>query len=151
MDNQDERDKLVDLVCADGLFADAGHPAGRVLDPRLGGDNLDFWAHDADYNTLQAATAEVLVHFYLGQWLQTLRAAGLAASHHKLPLCAVIDCNADAMTGGMFADQLRAQDGDAGVVSDLERLDATLRTVPATGGARALLDAVGRIDEVVGP
>ena len=33
-------DKIVDLVCADGLFADAG---GRTPDPHFGRDNLDFW------------------------------------------------------------------------------------------------------------
>jgi M6 family metalloprotease-like protein len=47
--NQSERDKLVDLVCADGLYADAGYPLGRHADPVYGADNLDFWAHDALY------------------------------------------------------------------------------------------------------
>ena len=32
--------KIVDLVCADGLYADAG---GRSPDPHFGRDNLDFW------------------------------------------------------------------------------------------------------------
>ena len=49
MDNMDERYKLVDLVCADGLFADAGYPKGRMFDLLNGGDNLDYWAHDAAY------------------------------------------------------------------------------------------------------
>jgi len=40
-----EQNKTVDLVCADGLFADAGYSVGRGADPN-GGDNLDFWAHD---------------------------------------------------------------------------------------------------------
>ncbi|MBT5058532.1 MAG: hypothetical protein HOM68_18470 [Gemmatimonadetes bacterium] len=49
MDNLDERSKLVDLVCADGLFADAGFPRGTDHDLVHGGDNLDFWARDAAY------------------------------------------------------------------------------------------------------
>jgi M6 family metalloprotease-like protein len=48
-DNGDEKAKAVDLVCADGLFADAGYPAGRSIDPLYGGDNLDFWSHDQKY------------------------------------------------------------------------------------------------------
>ena len=42
--NAVEGDKAVDLVCADGLFA-----AGGVTDEALGWDDLDFWAHDAEY------------------------------------------------------------------------------------------------------
>ena len=41
--------KLVDLVCADGLYEDAGYGIGVVPDPFSGRDNLDFWAHDAHY------------------------------------------------------------------------------------------------------
>jgi M6 family metalloprotease-like protein len=48
-DNDDEERKLVDLVCADGRYADAGYPAGRIPAPGTGGDNLDFWAHDPEY------------------------------------------------------------------------------------------------------
>ncbi len=39
----------VDLECADGRWQDRGYPAGAVVDPLAGGDNLDFWAHDQDY------------------------------------------------------------------------------------------------------
>ncbi len=49
--NSSETRKLVDLVCADGLFRDAGYPEGRVADPDFGRDNLDFWAHDENYRT----------------------------------------------------------------------------------------------------
>ena len=45
-DNSDEKKQLVDLICADGLYQDAGFPLGRIAAPRDGGDNLDFWAHD---------------------------------------------------------------------------------------------------------
>lgn len=47
--NDDERAKLVDLVCADGLYVDAGFPLGTEADAFRGQDNLDFYAADADY------------------------------------------------------------------------------------------------------
>ncbi len=49
--NNMEAVKQVDLVCADGLFGDAGFPLGRKASPFSGRDNLDFWAHDARYRT----------------------------------------------------------------------------------------------------
>jgi M6 family metalloprotease-like protein len=39
----------VDLESADGLWRDAGYPAGGEAAPMDGGDNLDFWAHDGRY------------------------------------------------------------------------------------------------------
>ena len=47
--NRDEGDKLVDLVCADGIYPDRGYPDGKHAAPDSGGDNLDFWAHDEAY------------------------------------------------------------------------------------------------------
>ena len=41
----------VDLECADGRWLDAGFPQGSQVGNVLGGDNLDFWAHDVDYAT----------------------------------------------------------------------------------------------------
>ncbi len=49
--NDVERDKLVDLVCADGLYADAGFPLGEEPAPFSGRDNIDFWAGDEEYRT----------------------------------------------------------------------------------------------------
>ena len=40
--NENERTPLVELVCADGQYADAGFPLGQVGDPFRGRDNLDF-------------------------------------------------------------------------------------------------------------
>lgn len=54
IDNRDEQYKMVDLVCADGRYADAGYPVGRSPDAMHGGDNLDFWAHDAAYRQRHA-------------------------------------------------------------------------------------------------
>ncbi len=47
--NNYEELKKVDLICADGLYLDAGYPQGQQAAPEQGRDNLDFWAHDADY------------------------------------------------------------------------------------------------------
>ena len=47
--NDLEEAKLVDLVCADGLYRDAGFPLGSDRDPFAGRDNIDFWAHDEGY------------------------------------------------------------------------------------------------------
>ena len=47
-DNDEEQHKQVDLVCADGLYADRGFPGGQP-DPVAGRDNLDFWAKDGAY------------------------------------------------------------------------------------------------------
>ena len=44
----------VDLECADGRWLDAGYPLGETADAEEGGDNLDFWAHDAEYARLHA-------------------------------------------------------------------------------------------------
>ena len=48
-DNDDERRKHLDLIAADGLYADAGFSVGQTSDRFAGRDNLDFWAHDASY------------------------------------------------------------------------------------------------------
>ena len=49
--NNDEEWKKVDLVCADGLYRDAGYPAGREKGYEVGRDNLDFWSRDEEYST----------------------------------------------------------------------------------------------------
>jgi M6 family metalloprotease-like protein len=54
MDNKDERFKLLDLVCADGLYRDAGYPQGNEAVIHGGGDNLDFWANNTAYRTAHA-------------------------------------------------------------------------------------------------
>ncbi|NKB71284.1 MAG: T9SS type A sorting domain-containing protein [Candidatus Latescibacteria bacterium] len=47
--NDQELEKAVDLICADGLYQDAGYPLGKQPAPAQGRDNLDFWAHDQAY------------------------------------------------------------------------------------------------------
>ena len=49
-DNDEERHKQVDLVCADGLYQDRGFPANQnQVDPVDGGDNLDYWSREDIY------------------------------------------------------------------------------------------------------
>ena len=48
-DNDDEYNKRVDLICADGLFLDAGYPQGVRPGLDVGQDNLDFYSSDADF------------------------------------------------------------------------------------------------------
>ena len=50
----DAHETQLDLVCADGRWADAGYPLGLDADPVHGGDNLDFWAHDPVYTEQHA-------------------------------------------------------------------------------------------------
>ena len=47
--NNNEHRKAVDLICADGLFGDAGYPQGIDDSSISGSDNLDYWAHDRTY------------------------------------------------------------------------------------------------------
>ena len=47
-DNDEERHKRVDLVCADGLYVDKGFPSS-ITDGIRGRDNLDFWSRDINY------------------------------------------------------------------------------------------------------
>ncbi len=51
-DNDREELKHLDLLCADGLYRDAGFPTGAQIDPYAGRDNLDFWSHDSAFNRL---------------------------------------------------------------------------------------------------
>jgi M6 family metalloprotease-like protein len=51
-DNDREEFKHLDLLCADGLYRDAGFPLGVVADPYSGRDNLDFWSRDGVLNRL---------------------------------------------------------------------------------------------------
>lgn len=50
-DNRDEANRLVELVCADGQYADAGFPLGVRPAPFDGRDNLDFWSADEAYRS----------------------------------------------------------------------------------------------------
>ena len=55
--NDREESKAVDLVCADGLYADAGFPLGADASPQGGRDNQDFWAFDDRYAASRGGNA----------------------------------------------------------------------------------------------
>lgn len=57
--NNDEADKLVDVVCADGLYEDGGFGSGQHEARRIGFDNLDFWTKDEhrDYRARHGGNA----------------------------------------------------------------------------------------------
>lgn len=54
LNNDDEHGKVVDLVCADGLYNDAGYPVGTLVAPDLGQDNLDYYSKDDDFRAQHA-------------------------------------------------------------------------------------------------
>ena len=66
-ENDQEERKLVDLVCADGRYADAGYPIGQVSTPAEGGDNLDFWAHDPQFSRVHGGNLGDATDFFDGE------------------------------------------------------------------------------------
>lgn len=65
--NNHEQAKRVDLVCADGLYQDAGYPRGQEAAPFSGRDNLDFWAHNAAYRESRAGNLGDATDVYDGE------------------------------------------------------------------------------------
>ena len=49
MTNGQEEMKRCDLECADGRYADAGYPLGKIAKAGDGRDNLDFWSREKWY------------------------------------------------------------------------------------------------------
>ena len=103
-DNDEERHKRVDLVCADGLYADRGYP-GAQPDPVAGGDNLDFYAKDGAYaaahngNAGDATDPFDGVRFTRFAYDTNPRAAAYTGLERNLPL-------------GIEVDRIRRQGGD---------------------------------------
>ena len=105
--NEQEERKRVDLVCSDGLYADAGYPGGRTSVPYGGRDNLDFWAHDPAYTESHG-----------GNWGDaTDPFDGIAHTHFGLDTnpSSVIDPAQTGVTTGVSIGPIRRQ-GDAMVV-----------------------------------
>ncbi|MBI2502289.1 MAG: immune inhibitor A [Candidatus Latescibacteria bacterium] len=103
-DNDREERKLVDLVCADGLYSDAGFPAGQVPAADLGGDNLDFWAHDPEYTRTHQGNLGDATDFFDG-----LRFAEFSAETNPAAPAGVSVNRIRRQGGGMLAD-LKADD-----------------------------------------
>ena len=92
------------------------------------------------------------LYFHLGTWLQSLRAATLAARRRAAPLGDILDLGADAATARHFADALRqagaAENPATSLVALARRLEADPHTLRELG---AVLDAVARFEEGMGP
>lgn len=78
--NDAEASKLVDLICADGLYRDAGFPLGVEQNPFTGRDNLDFWAHDESYRTAFGGNLGDATDVFDGQRFSDFWAASNPAS-----------------------------------------------------------------------
>ena len=63
--NKDEANKIVDLITADGLYADGNGARG---------DNLDFWAHDAAYSNSRGGNRGDSTDLFDGVRYKTLNA-----------------------------------------------------------------------------
>lgn len=122
-DNDEERHKQVDLVSADGLFADKGFPGSRP-NPVSGGDNLDFWSRDeayaAEHNGNQGDATDPFDgdRFRRLAWDTNPGARAHAGARRGLPLGIVLD-NITAMSdGSMRLDVLLRQPIAGNVASD---------------------------------
>ena len=149
-DNDEERHKKVDLVCADGLFADRGFPSG---DPDVveGRDNLDFWARDSAYSSMHngnegdATDPFDGVRFRRFAWDTNPAFSGHTGFVRNLPLGVVID-NIRPHGAAMVVDVVRQQlvghiVGDATWTGRVD-LDGDVVVVP---GATLTIDADAQI------
>ncbi len=108
-DNDEERHKQVDLVCADGLFAPDGSP-----DAVAGRDNLDFWARDAAYSSAHngnkgdATDPFDGVRFRRFAWDTNPAFSGHTGFGRNLPLGLAID-NIRPQGAAMVVDVVRQQ------------------------------------------
>ena len=112
-DNDEERHKRVDLVCADGLFADRGFPNGTP-DPVEGRDNLDFWSRDGAYsaahngNEGDATDPFDGVRFRRFAWDTNPALSGYTGFARNLPLGVALD-NIRPHGAAMVVDVVRSQ------------------------------------------
>ena len=112
-DNDEERHKRVDLVCADGLFADRGFPNGTP-DPVEGRDNLDFWSRDGAYSSAHngnegdATDPFDGVRFRRFAWDTNPALSGYTGFARNLPLGVAID-NIRPHGAAMVVDVVRSQ------------------------------------------
>jgi M6 family metalloprotease-like protein len=112
-DNDEERHKKVDLVCADGLYSDRGFPGGGG-DVVTGGDNLDFWSKDNAYvaarNGNQGDATDPFdgVRFRRFAWDTNPRLSAYTGLRRGLPLGIAVD-NMRPDGDGMLVDILWGQ------------------------------------------
>jgi M6 family metalloprotease-like protein len=122
-DNDEERHKQVDLVCADGLWADGG--GGQVADPVAGGDHLDFWARDAAYaqqhNGNQGDATDPFdgITYRRFAWETNPGARAHAGPRRGVPLGLVIDNITPMADGSMSFDLLLDRPVEGNVTGDV--------------------------------
>ncbi len=124
-DNDEERHKQVDLVCADGLYADRGYPGGDP-DPVSGRDNLDFHSRDPAYDGEHNGNEGDATDPFDGVRFQRLAfdtnpgLRGHAGSRRGVPLGFVLDRITPLENGRMGLDVLLRQPAE-GQVTGSER------------------------------
>ena len=101
--NDVERRKLVDLVCADGRYTDAGYPLGVQPSPWHGLDNLDYWSRDEGYNAEHAGNLGDATDPFDG-----VRFTGLSPLSN--PALNRVNVNRIRRTGDGFAADLTLED-----------------------------------------
>ena len=145
-DNDEERHKQVDLVCADGLFAPNGDP-----DVVEGWDHLDFWARDEAYSSAHngnkgdATDPFDGVRFRRFAWDTNPAFSGHTGFARNLPLGVAID-NIRPQGTAMVVDVVRQQRpghivGDATWTGRMD-LDGDVVVMP---GATLTIDAGAEI------
>jgi len=93
---------------------------------------------------------ETFSYFYLGGWVQTLKAAVLAARNMSVPLAEVADPLADAAASRQFERQLRDLAAEPALLSGLRDLAAALEAAPGSAAeVEAVLGLLERIDDVM--
>ena len=145
-DNDEERHKQVDLVCADGLFTPNGDP-----DVVEGRDHLDFWARDAAYSSAHngnkgdATDPFDGVRFRRFAWDTNPAFSGHTGFARNLPLGVAID-NIRPQGTSMVVDVVRQQRpghivGDATWTGRVD-LDGDVVVTP---GATLTIDAGAKV------
>ena len=100
--------------------------------------------------TVQPLGEGVTAYFYLGEWLQTLRAGLLSAGRLQTPLHQVLDPGADADAARVFGAYLQALQEDPALVAGLDRVAELLDANPRSGREiDRLLDQVENIVDAI--
>ena len=138
-DDDDERAKLVDLVSADGLYADAGFPLGTEPAPRAGFDNLDFWANDDEYRRARGGNLGDAGDPFDGVFAIEFSVLSNPAAPSGFAIA-----NIRRSSGGMVADILLNDPRRAGVVLDDEVWQGSIQVVgDIVVGPRGRLEIAG--------
>jgi len=97
--------------------------------------------HRAIAQLFQAHSGQAATYFYLGEWIQSLRAAGLVARHLALPLSEVLDLSSSAAIGRQFSTDLGNLQANERIVASLDRLATLLEANPRSAEeVRAVLE-----------